>query len=912
MKSFLKEVLLELQEAKENISNLIFLVPSKRAGLFLKKELLEMYKDQTFFAPIILSIEEFITQLSGLQQIDNVETLFEFYETYLNTHSHLEKENFETFSNWAQTLVYDFNEIDRYCIDHQSFFSYLSGIQDLNHWYLQKEKTDLVKNYIRFWESLIDYYNNFKNKLLKKKVGYQGLLYRKASEDIHEYVKKEKRKHILVGFNALNNAEQVIFQSLLEAGVAKVFWDADQFFMENTYHEASLFLRSYKNKWEYYKTEPFKWIRNYFSAQKDITTIGVPKNIGQAKSIGQILSSIPKSDMENTALVLADEGLLQPILNSLPSTVESLNITMGLPLKEVPLSAFFELLFHLHKNPNTKGIYYKSILAILNSLPAHRLLGLDVSSRLIQVISQENIVYITLIKLQEQVSDHEKEVLRLLFEPWADVGVALGYCKKIIQLLKNSLDKEKDELELEYVYHFHLVFNKIASLFSSYNYLDSIGSLYTIYKDVLMTETLDFLGEPFSGLQLMGMLESRCLDFETVIISSVNEGVLPAGKSANSFIPYDLKRAYNLPTYKEKDAIYTYHFYRLIQRAKKVYLVYNTEDEGVGGGEKSRFLLQLDIDKRPKHNLIRYTISSEVPKLIKQPLEIRKNQAILQKLKDLGAHGLSPSALTTYIRNPMDFYYKYILGVKETEEVEETIAANTLGTVIHNTLENFYKPLENTFLTKVEIEKMRSQIDKELQSQFRKEYAKLNITQGKNLLIFEVAKRYIYNFLKSEEKLLSNGVQVKIISIESNLKTQVQIPELDFPIYIKGKVDRIDELDGQLRVVDYKTGKVTRNDVVIMDWDTITEDYKYSKVIQVLAYAYMQNSENPVTEAFQAGIISFKNLQEGFIKFGTKEGVRGKANHEISNAVFDEYLLQLKKLILEIFNIEIPFTEKEV
>ncbi|WP_281989764.1 PD-(D/E)XK nuclease family protein [Aquimarina aggregata] len=911
MKSFLKEVLLELYTTTEDISNLIFLVPSKRAGLFLKKELLDIYREQSILVPEILSIEEFITKLSGLQQIDTIQTVFEFYETYLSTNTHLPKEDFETFTTWAQTLIYDFNEIDRYCIDHKSFFAYLSSIQDINHWYLQKEKTELVQNYIQFWESLLHYYDSFKNRLLSKKIGYQGLLYRKASEDIKEYVKTEKRKHILVGFNALNNAEQIIFQTLLEANLGDAYWDADTFFVENKYHEASLFLRGYKEQWEYYKNNTFKWIKNNFSEEKDIKLIGVPKNVGQGKCIGQILKKIPKQDIEKTALVLADEGLLQPLLNAMPNTVESVNITMGLPLKEIPVSSFFELLFELHKNDNHRGLYYKSVLEILNSRPAYWLLG-DTAKQLINTISKENIVHVTLRNLQDQCSSKEIQILDLLFKPWDGVAIALEHCRTIVQLIKEKLDKDKDALELEYIYQFYLIFNKLFTLYNTYKYITTIGALYTLYKDILMSETLDFSGEPFRGLQFMGMLESRCLDFETVIISSVNEGVLPAGKSTNSFIPYDLKRAYNLPTYKEKDAIYTYHFYRLIQRAKNVYLVYNTEDEGVGGGEKSRFLLQLDIDKRPKHTVTHYTVSSNVPKFNTQSHQVGKNNAVLIKLRELAAHGLSPSALTSYIRNPIDFYYKYVLGIRETDEVEETIAANTLGTVIHNTLETFYKPLENSFLSIDEIKRMRDAIDTELQAEFKREYADLDITQGKNLLIFEVAKQYIRNFLKSEEKVVSEGGKLKIIAIESNLKTQVQIPELDFPVYIKGKVDRIDELDGQLRVIDYKTGKVTRNDVVLMDWEVITEDYKYSKAVQVLAYGYMQHNENPISEAFTAGIISFKNLKEGYLKFGTKESIRSKPNHNITNETFEAYLSQLKKLILEIFNIEIPFIEKEV
>ncbi|WP_298315099.1 PD-(D/E)XK nuclease family protein [uncultured Aquimarina sp.] len=911
MDSFLKEVVSEVQKKDHNVSELIFILPSKRAGLFLKKELLEKYAGQTFFAPIILSIEEFITQLSGLRQIDGTQTLFEFYETYLTTHTHLEKENLETFSSWAQTLVYDFNEIDRYCIDNESFFSYLSGIQDLNHWYLQKEKTELIQKYISFWNNLSDYYINFKTKLLEKKIGYQGLLYRKASENIEDYIKKNDQKHILVGFNALNNAEQVIFQSLLEANTAEVYWDVDTFFLENKYHEASLFLRDYKTQWNYYQEKPFKWIRDNFSSSKDIKLIGVPKNVGQAKLAGQILRSIPSASIEKTALVLADESLLLPVLNSLPETISSLNITMGLPLKDVPVASFFELLFKLHKATHSKGLYHKSVLEILNSQPSYWLLG-SLTNQLITKISRENLIFISLEKLQNEASDANSEVLEILFSPWNKASKAIEQCRKIVQLLKESLDKEKDSLELEYVYHFHLVFNKLLGLSTNYQYIKTISSLYHLYKDIINSETLDFRGEPFSGLQLMGMLESRCLDFETVIITSVNEGVLPAGKSMNSFIPYDLKRAYNLPTYKEKDAIYTYHFYRLIQRAKNVYLIYNTEDEGVGGGEKSRFLHQLEIDKIPSHQLSKYIASSEVPKLKNTPLVVEKNDAIIQKIKELALNGLSPSALTSYIRNPIDFYYKYVLGISESDQVEETIAANTLGTVIHNTLENLYKPLEDKFVSVEDITNMIALIDTEIKYHFRKEYSKLDITQGKNLLIFEVAKRYIYNFLKSEEKMLKSGSQLKIIAIESNLKTELRIPELDFPVFIKGKVDRIDELDGQLRIIDYKTGKVIKSDVVLMDWDVITEDYKYSKAIQVLAYAYMQYNQQSLSEPFQAGIISFKNLKEGFLKFGTKTSVRGKVDYEITTEVFDEYLLQLKKLITEISTLEIPFIEKEV
>ncbi len=910
MNSFLNDIIQDLNDSDHAISELIFIVPSKRAGLFLKRALMHFYKEETFIAPIILSIEEFISQLSGLRSIDAIETLFEFYEAYLSVDTKAPKESLETFSNWAQTLIQDFNEIDRYCIDHHSFFSYLSEIQDINHWYLQKEKTVLVQNYINFWENLLVYYTHFKESLLKKKKGYQGLLYRCAAEKIESYTAAATQQHILVGFNALNNAEQQIFQTLLEADKAEAYWDADQFFIEHEYHEASLFLRNFRAQWNYYKEQPFKWVQNHFSSEKEIHLVGVPKNVGQAKWVGTILSTIPTTALEKTALVLSDESLLLPMLNALPATIPTVNITMGLPLQEVPLTSFFEQLFKLHKAPNSRGLYYVTVLQILNSPPAYWLLG-GIAYQIAQRISRENLVYLTAAKLQEFAeTTSQKEAITLLFVTWRDASHAIAQSSAIITALKKCLDPTKHPLELEYVYRFYVVFNRLHTLQSTYNYLTTITTLYRLYKDVIKSESLDFRGEPFRGLQLMGMLESRCLDFETVIITSVNEGILPAGKSANSFIPYDLKSAYKLPTYREKDAIYTYHFYRLIQRAKKVYVLYNTEDEGVGGGEKSRFLHQLEIDRRPAHTIQQYIASTAIPSIPTTVMEIPKDTDVLQRIQELAMHGMSPSALATYIRNPLDFYYQYVLKIRETAQVEETIAANTLGTVIHNTLENFYKPLEGKMVSEAAIEKMMVRIPSEIKQQFHDEYTQLDITHGKNLLIFEVAKRYVYNFLKSEKALVASGAALRIIGVEHTLKAQVNVPSLNYPVYIKGKVDRIDELDGSIRIIDYKTGKVTKNEVIIKEWGLLTEEYTYSKVLQVLAYAYMQQQSGNLPTTFDAGIISFKNLKEGFIKFGIREG--RKVNYGVTTEVLETYIQEIQKLIVEIATLDVPFTAKEV
>jgi hypothetical protein len=434
-----------------------------------------------------------------------------------------------------------------------------------------------------------------------------------------------------------------------------------------------------------------------------------------------------------------------------------------------------------------------------------------------------------------------------------------------------------------------------------------------LYKEIISTETLDFKGEPLQGLQLMGMLETRVLDFETVILSSVNEGILPSGKSNNSFIPFDLKKQFNLPTYKEKDAVYTYHFYRLLHRAEHIYLIYNTEADGLNGGEKSRFLMQLETYAKPNHTVSQHVVVPKVPKIEHQLQKIQKEAHILNRIKEIAGKGFSPSALTSYIRNPIDFYYQKILGIQEYDTVEETVAANTLGTVVHDTLELLYKPFEGKNLVVKDIKAMFKNVDLLVTDNFKKTYGHGNIHRGKNLIIFNVAKRYVTNFLQQELQLLEKGKTLRILQIEQTLQAKIDIPELDFPVYIGGKVDRVDELDGVMRIIDYKTGKVSQNDVEVVNWDLLTQDYKFSKSFQVLAYAQMIYQKQAFQQETEAGIISFKNLQSGFLKFGTKDrpGSRNK-NQLVTAETLADFQTELKQLILEICNPDIPFTEKEV
>ena len=916
MARFIHDVLKEVTQSTEDISQLTFVLPNKRAGVFLKNELSKLL-GKTLFAPEILSIEDFVKELSQLTPVPNTELLFKFYKVYLEHNTEDIPDAFDTFSKWAQIVLQDYNEIDRHLADAEKIFDYLSAVKKIEQWSLDDHNTTLATNHLLLWQKLLTYYNALNQDLIKDGLGYQGLIYKEAVENLQSFIEMNATKrYVFLGFNALNKAESLIIQELLQCGMASIYWDTDQHFLQNSNHDAGHFMRHYKSTWPYFRNNSFDWENNYYQQKKNIRCISIPQNVGQAKHIGELLMQLSseKKSLDNTALILGDETLLTPIISSLPSSIETLNITMGFPLKAVPLVSVFQLLFRLH-GKNKSAFYYKDVIALLSHQNISGLFestSKDIASEIIAKIQSNNLIYLTNDLLNELSEDNE-DIIHLLFQSWDnDPSIALKRCTELVFYMKDRLNKLSN-LVLEHLYKIHTVFNSLIDLNSSYNYINSIKTLQGLFNEILSAESIDFKGEPLQGLQVMGMLESRVLDFETVIISSVNEGILPSGKTMNSFIPYDIKLEHGLPTYKEKDAVYAYHFFRLLQRAKNVYLIYNSEPDVLAGGEKSRFITQLEIEGI--HNIEKYSVSQDIPKVSKQLLQIKKTRAVQEKIKALAESGFSPSSLTQYIRNPIDFYNQKILGINDQDEVEETVAANTLGTVVHNTLEAFYKPLTGNYLTIEILEGLKPKVEDSVTYNFKDIYKKGDLKRGKNLIIFEIAKRYVLNFLNLEIEELKQGNSIKILAIESDDNhIRLNIPELDFPVFLKGKVDRVDEYNGTTRIIDYKTGHVDPSKLSIVEWEDLNTDYeKYSKPHQILAYAYMMNAKAPFTNPVEAGIICFKNLSKGFMKFGQKESTRStKKTNSIDLDMLTAYEVQLKKLILEICNPNIDFIEKEV
>lgn len=907
---FLEKVIIDVLKEYSNTPTheITFVVPNNRAILFLKKYF-SKHINKVCISPNFISIGSFMEQISGYKVQQNMPLLFQLYDVYMASEGE-EKDDFETFIGWGQTLLQDFSEIDMYLIAPERIFPYIEAVKEIEHWSLSSERTELQQKHLDFWNTLGDYYHDFTQKSEEKKQGYRGFVYRKAVEKVEEYCQKNKQTlHIFAGFNALSKCEEEVIKKVLSETKSEIYWDIDQTFIEDKQHDAGLFIREYF-KWSYYYKRPKKWIESNFSSPKNIQFIGVPKHINQAHYTAEYFKKNSVKNWENTALILADESLLLPVIQYFNGEIP-VNITMGYPLKQTPLNDFFLAYFKLYVSDKW---YYKDVKNLLTQPHLQGVLSKEYIDQILNEIRSKNWVYLFKKQLVANASESDQKILNVLFldKEFQTSEHLITHCFSLISILKQSWEKssQKNALLLEYLYRFYQLFNQLYDLQIQYSFLKTPKTLWYLYNDLLNRQTLDFQGEPLQGLQLMGLLESQNLDFENVIILSVNEGILPTGKSGNSFIPFDVKREIGLPTYKHRDAIFAYHFYRLIQRAKSIQLVYNTETDSLKGSEKSRFLLQLKAFKLPNFQLEEKVLSPRVNAVERTQIVIEKSEKTMQRLNEIAQNkGFSPTALTSYIRNPIDFYLQHILKIRQEKEVQEVIENRTFGDIVHKTLENLYTPLVGKIITPEDVENLRKNVPKEIEQSFIELYREEDYNSGKNFLIFNVIKEYVLRFLQMDKKLVRQQ-EVKILALEH--KFRVKINHQGNEIVLNGTADRIEQRNGQLHIIDFKTGIVQKNDVKLNDekWNLLSTDFKYSKAFQLLMYAYMASidSEYSHYQNVMVGNFSFKRMEQGLITFAIDKENSTPINAQIL-ARFEEKLIEL---LSEIFNPDIPFMEKEV
>lgn len=913
MKAFLSEIVDRILKDAWPLDQTVWVFPSKRAGTFAKNYLRQQI-DKTVFAPQFFSIEEFIAQLSKLIPSNSETELCLLYESYLETDIK-EKDSFVNFVPWGTMLLQDFNEIDRYGVDAQQLYTYLQNLQEVSHWALEEEKTELVQNYLSFWEQLPGIYKAFSAKMLEKDMGHQGLLYKKAAEHLQDYLKEDPNKKLFfIGFNALNTSESKIIQEVVKQERGEVYWDVDHYFLKNPIHEAGYFIRKHHKEWSFLKDKPIKeaiqGVSSMYTQEKKIQLYGVPKSVSQAHLMGQILSGFNKESLEKTAVVLGNESLLKPLIPCLPAHSPA-NITMGSPLAETALSHFIQALYELHTSGEKEAWYYQHVVQILQHPYASLLIdhhGAKGTQSLLQYIASANLSYAHLKDLVAQLPLAET-ILALLFTPSEDQ--ALLFSKQLLEtcmLLQQRAAVENHTTLLSETHYFIEILEALEAQLISYPFIQSTKGFWRLFTERLHKVKLPYSGEALSGLQLMGMLESRNLDFEILIISDVNEGILPGGKTHNSFIPLSLKKEFGLPTFKEKDAVYAYHFYRLLQRAKEVHLLYNTATDVLEGGEPSRFIHQLRTQKIPAVQVKHLIATPLIEPIKKQLTKVSKNQEIIEAISQKAARGFSPSAINSYVRKPIDFYKSYVLKIEEPNPVEEIIAYNTFGTIVHESLDHLYANYLNTSLNSAHFEKIKSEIPAVLALKYEEFHSPLEGARGKNILAHRVILKYLEDFISYDQKIAAEE-GLEIISLEQTYNTSLVIPGIESPITFKGTIDRVHKRNGQLEILDFKTGMVKPTELKVKNWTAFPEEPKLAKALQLLSYAMVYQAEHPQA-ALRAGIYSFKNTQPGIMYFENASAADNK--QLITKDTIEVFKESLAQILLEIFNLEQPFVEKEV
>jgi ATP-dependent helicase/nuclease subunit B len=922
---------------KDNVESVCIVLPSKRGAIFLKDHFKKVFTKTTWL-PDIQSAEEFIEELSGLKQADEIDLIAFLYESYLAVFTG-EKEPFDKFSKWGHLMIQDFNEIDRYLVDSKQIYQNLYDIKEIENWSLNEgELSDLQKNYLDFMGGIGEIYLHFSKELLKRGIGYQGLIYRKASEQFVDHPALNKYSKILFcGFNALNKAETKIYKHLQNIGKAEMLWDIDTYYFLDETQEAGLFLR---RNLEEFDPRQNSFTADHFKNAKEIHITSVAGQVGQAQLVHDELLKLLNAgvSMTKVAIVLANEKLLWPVLKLLPREIEHVNITMEYPIRYTQAYSFIDLLFNIQVNFQTKGrssgsVYFKEFISVLQ----HPFFGVLLKSldqkfkvsKIVDQINRDNFVFIGQKYIQESFKDLPP-IFSTMFKPWPSSlegnKILVSIIERIREYYIKLFESNVTHLELEYMEVLLRAFHRINDVIQKYPlYYAEVRSYRQLYVQTVGSATVPFIGEPLKGLQIMGVLETRTLDFENIIMVGVNEGVLPSGRSVNSFLPNDLKRVFQLPLYYEKDAIYAYHFYRLLQRSTFVHLIYDSETDEFGKGEKSRFISQLQFELKryhPHHKLIEHVAVSPSPVYVDGTIKIEKSAEILKKISAKATSkdqygGISPSAINTFKECSLKFYFRYGAGLKEIKEVEESAEANTFGSILHLALENLYKPYVARSLDENDLLKMISEHEKEVEKAFKAFFKDSSPLQGKNFLQIEVLKVYVKKLLVQDlenvKTLKKQNKALRILYLENAWQAPLQLETSNTKqetIYIQGKIDRIDDLAGAIRVIDYKNSiQEYKDKFEFKGFELLFGDIDYNKQLQLFIYVWLIYKNKPeFLKQIQPGIIPFKK----FLK-KPKQITVGKDKQPLvfDAPLMDEFESHLRKFIGSILDLSMPFVQTE-
>ena len=871
--------------------NLTIVFPNKRAALQLRNELAKSLHTN-FWVPQIVSIQQAMEQWSGLQLVDNIDVIFEII-----------KMNREFFGYAAQ-MAKDFDEIDQYNVDAAKLFAHLEDVKEIENWTMTRD--DVESDYLKFFASLIGYYNSLRSALLANSQGYYGMITRQIAAYDDAALQKciKGRKIIFAGFNALTTTEENIIVRMVKAGNAVILWDLDKYYLEDEHQEAGYFARKFFQK---HPEIEKNFVGDCFATQrKQINIIGVSGNAVQTNALQLNLSKETEHEGLKEVIVLADESLLIPVLNVIPESAGNIHVTMGYPFAKTVTYHFVDQLFRYQQSLSDKAdrIYLWTFLRFCNCdfiKLIFKGLEYDKLNGWLMKMAKESVYYFKKDDLK-QFADYDRlyAFLNIVTSKWIVARDSVNALKELLVLAFGQL-KDDSEFIKNQISVAGRIANRLELLLNKYSDYIKIVDLQALYSQVAAQMSINLKSEA-EGLQVMGLLETRNLDFDVIHFLSVNEGVLPQNKNNNSLIPFDLRTIYNLPTYSHQQAVYAYHFYRLLQSARQVNLYYNTlvDSTGSGTGEPSRFIRQIEHEYAKyniKVTLEEWQYKSPIINDIQNGISVKKTDAALSKITKL-----SPTHIGTYVRCPLQYYWKHVEQI-EDKTPEEEIQVNVVGSIVHATLDNFYKLFGHDPITLQSFKKMYDGYFKQCYEDALKAngFAHGLPDSGFNRLNTTVIESMLKHFITFETEFLKAGNSLTIVDTEVEMEKELEYQ--GHKVKLHGFADRIDKVNNEIRVIDYKTGKVSQYDVRISDKvGRITE--MAEKSIQLMIYKYLYMQQHP-DEVIRPGIIGFQNFKHGVFNLEISEA------HDLSHSFKDTCDRYFEDFLAELFNKDIPFAQTD-
>lgn len=900
----------------EGLENICVVFPNKRASLYFNKHLAG-HLDKPVWAPRYTSISELMTLFSKMKAGDPLVLVYELYKTYCTIHRN--PEPFEQFYSWGQTILSDFDDIDKYLIDAGKLFLNLSDLKEIDERFdfltdEQKtiirsfwgnaqfhEKNPIKGNFLNFWQELGKIYVLYRENLIRRELAYEGMIYRTVAGKIKagEELELQASTYCFIGFNALNECEKTLFSYFKKTGKALFFWDYDDYYIRNSWHEAGLFIR--ENLYRYPMPDIGLEPEYLFVKDKQIRIIAANNDVAQAKLIPSLIDEIP--DEGNTAIVLADESLLIPVLSSLPEKLKKVNITMGYPFANSPAFTLLELVISALRNERNSGgeklFFYREVRSLLNHPYIWQVYPEAVAEITTDIVTS-NRIYVTLADISRI------GLLSKLLSSERDASFLKALSDFYLQLAVLLEEKSpQDVLDIQYLLSVYSSLNKFILLLEEEQIKLPLNSLLKIVRQVVQRSKVSFIGEPLTDFQILGVLETRTLDFDHVIMLSLNEGVLPAKDSGNSFIPYNLRKALGMPTVEYHDAIYGYYFYRMLQRSKHITLLYNAQADGLKSGEMSRYLYQLKYNEHLQVKEHALTFQIALPD--EQAIVVEKKDKALELLTAFAREKtFTPTSLSAYLSCTLKFYFQYLLGLKEKDKIAEDVEASVFGQLFHKTIQTLYQPYKEKQIRDSDFVSIMAEVESSINGAFDWMYPSKGkstwVLSGKNLIIKEIIRKYVHKVLEYDKQY----APFEICALEEPVKTEVSIDTFPHPVKIGGYVDRMDKKGNLCRIIDYKTGGTVKQAFKELEPLFQPDSARSNKeALQGLIYAYVMMVKEPSVEV-QACLFAVRSMfKEDFQPLLALDGEPLLDLRQLKSQIETNLYL----LLNEIFDTGKPFTK---